>query len=291
MVPLHDLCNQYNVGPGAEEGGEVLGNDAVMAMSFGRSRRASRLSALLSLPALLVPALAACSDFSTDDLLAWRQGMVREVAGAIPGTDQPYPNLATVPDKAPAASPKAARVELQKKLEADNKATSYVPNKANAPEIPSPPAALPPGFVEAEQPVQLADAGTPGGAASAAMALGPPAAPRRVAIVLFAAGSAAIDPRQIAKLKPILDAVRRDGGTLHVVGHASQTGDGLDQTKVDNFDLSVERADAVANALGELGLEANALQVSAEGDSKPVIAVEGAKGEAANRRVDIFYGE
>ena len=288
MVPLHDLCNQYNVGPGAEEGGEVLGNDAGMAMSFGRSRRVPRPRALLSLAALLALALAACSDFSTDDLLAWRQGMVKEVAGAIPGTDQPYPNLATVPEKAPAGSSKAARVELQKKLEADNKATGYVPDKANAPEIPSPPAALPPGFVEAEQPVQLADAGLPGGTAAA---LGPPGEPRRVAVVLFAEGSAAIDSGQIGKLKPILDAVRRDGGTLHVVGHASQTGDGLDQTKVDNFDLSVERADAVAKALGELGLESNALQVSAEGDSKPVVAVAGAKGEAANRRVDIFYGE
>ncbi len=248
---------------------------------------------LASLMALASFAVAACSDLGDLDI---RKGMVKEVAGAIPGTDQPYPNLASVPTSVPGASPKATRVELQKKLEADNKATSYTPDKATAPEIPAAPAALPPGFVEAEQPVKLADAGTsaePSGPSSTpgknASGPGALALPHRAAIVFFAEGSAAIDPRQVAKLKPLVEGVGREGGSLVVVGHASQTGDGLDQTKLDNFNLSVERASAVAEALGRLGIESKALVVRAEGDSAPVVAIESVKGDAANRRVDIFY--
>ncbi|MFI5024253.1 MAG: OmpA family protein [Alphaproteobacteria bacterium] len=261
------------------------------ARSFGPRWRVG-----LALLALLCLTLGACSDFEPEDLVAWRNGLVREVAGAIPGTDQPYPNLASVPTSVPGASPKAARVELQKKLEADNKATTYTPDKATAPEIPAAPAALPPGFVEAEQPVKLADAGasaepsppplTPGKNTPGSGALG---LPHRAAIVFFAEGSAAIDPRQVAKLKPLVEGVGRDGGSLEVVGHASQTGDGLDQTKLDNFNLSVERASAVAEALGRLGIKSGALVVRAEGDSAPVVATESVQGDAANRRVDIFY--
>ena len=248
----------------------------------------------LALLSLLCLMLGACSDFEPEDLLAWRKGLVREVAGAIPGTDQPYPNLASVPTSVPAASPKSARVELEKKLEADNKATTYTPDKAAAPEIPAAPAALPPGFVEAETPVKLADAGTsaeppPSTAAKSALGSGALALPHRAAIVFFAEGSAAMDPQQVAKLKPLIEGVKREGGSLVVVGHASQTGDGLDQTKLDNFNLSVERASAVAESLGRLGMESGALVVRAEGDSAPLLAIEGVHGDAANRRVDIFY--
>ncbi len=260
-----------------------------LARSHGR-----HLGPGLALLSLLCLTLGACSDFEPEDLLAWRKGLVREVAGAIPGTDQPYPNLASVPTSVPAASPKSARVELEKKLEADNKATTYTPDKAAAPEIPAAPAALPPGFVEAETPVKLADAGTsaeppPSTAAKNALGSGALALPHRAAIVFFAEGSAAMDPRQAAKLKPLIEGVKREGGSLVVVGHASQTGDGLDQTKLDNFNLSVERAGAVAESLGRLGMESGALVVRAEGDSAPVLAIEGVHGDAANRRVDIFY--
>ena len=260
-----------------------------LARSHGR-----HLGPGLALLSLLCLTLGACSDFEPEDLLAWRKGLVREVAGAIPGTDQPYPNLASVPTSVPAASPKSARVELEKKLEADNKATTYTPDKAAAPEIPAAPAALPPGFVEAETPVKLADAGTsaeppPSTAAKNALGSGALALPHRAAIVFFAEGSAAIDPQQVAKLKPLIEGVKREGGSLVVVGHASQTGDGLDQTKLDNFNLSVERASAVAESLGRLGMESGALVVRAEGDSAPVLAIEGVHGDAANRRVDIFY--
>jgi len=244
----------------------------------------SRLVSGLMLTAALL-ALAACGEVTTDDFFAWRNGMVQEVAGAIPGTDEPYPNLASVPPAPASASSKDARNELRKKLEADNKAKTYVPDKVEAPEIPSPPAPLPPGFVEAEHPVQLAAAGNP--AAGAAIGI----EPGRVAIVFFGEGSAAIDSRQISKLQPVLDELQLQGGRLHVIGHASQTGDGLDQTKVDNFNLSVERADAVAKALVGLGLKSGELAVTAEGESKPVLEVGGVKGEAANRRVDIFYEE
>ena len=248
----------------------------------GPGPRALQHAPSLALLAALTLVLAACSDFSPEDLVAWRKSLTHEVSGAIPGTDQPYPNLATVPALPSEASSKDARTALQKRLEADNKATGYTPNKAVAPPIPSPPPALPPGFIAAEEPVQLSDAGT---------LVATPEGPRRVAIVLFAEGSSALDPRQVGKLQPVIDALNREGGTLELVGHASETSDGLDQTKVDNFDLSVARASAVAEALGRLGLKAGELSVTAKGDSAPVTAAGGVSGGAANRRVDIFLTE
>ncbi|MFI4987273.1 MAG: OmpA family protein [Alphaproteobacteria bacterium] len=257
--------------------------------------------------ALAVLALAACDAGDLDP----RTGLVTEVAGAIPGTDQPYPNLASVP-AAPTVTPKAAREQLQKKLTADSKATTYSPDKATAPALPAPPEALPEGFIEARQPVKLPDADPAPGqaqaqkaaaavaprqlaAASAAGArndgptFGALGAAHRMAIVLFAEGSSAIDPGQVAKLRPLVQRVRREGGLLQLVGHASRERDRGEEGKIDKFDLSIDRANKVAQALVRLGMAEGELVVSAEGDNTPVAALDGIAGETANRRVDIFY--
>ncbi len=250
----------------------------------GRSRT-SRLGRLVLL-GLALSALAACE---AEDLDV-RKAMMPEVAGPIPGTTLPYPNLASVP-AAPTATAPAARAALQKKLEADNKATTYTPDRAAAPQLPSPPPALPKGFVEAEQPVKLADAAAappagPAGNAPSSAVLG---AARRVAIVFFAEGSSEIDPRQVAKLRPLAESVRRQGGRLELVGHAEREGETGGEVKLDDFDLSVTRGNAVARALVRLGLTDAELSVTAEGDSAPVASLAGLSGAAANRRVDVFY--
>lgn len=279
-------------------------------------------------------ALAACTSFKDLDP---RDSLMKHVGQAIPGTDQPYPNLASVPDGAPNATPKGTRVELQKKLAADNKATSYQPDKASAPPMPAAPAALPQGFLTTEQPMllpgsvpqaQQSQSAVPKGPAgskeptppqlaaaprsaaarsapalgletgpetTAGLPAGRPAfgalgRPRRLAVVLFDGGSSAIDANQVARLKPLVDALRRQGGALQVVGYAASADVGQEaaRAKLDNLNLSLDRANAVARALQGLGVQSTELIVSAEGDNAPAAAIGGVRGGAANERADIY---
>jgi outer membrane protein OmpA-like peptidoglycan-associated protein len=248
----------------------------------------------LALAAFGLLPIAGCDDIESYDP---RQGLVKHVAQAVPGGDQPYPNLGSVPDAAPEVSTKTQRIELQKKLASDTQAKSFTPDSGPRAEIPRPPPPLPPGFVDAQQPMKVADAAPPpaqaqGGAAtlpSSTPAFGALGEPTRVAIVLFDAGSSAIDPRQVSRLKPLIESLRSEGGTLQVVGHASLQGDAATAPdKVAKFNLSLDRANMVARALMRLGAKEGQLVVSAEGDSAPTDAAGGVSGDAANQRADIF---
>jgi len=57
-----------------------------------------------------------------------------------------------------------------------------------------------------------------------------------------------------------------------------------------NFNISFDRAQAVAGELMRLGVPASALVVEAVGDTQPLLAEVMPAGEAANRRVEIFLG-
>lgn len=244
--------------------------------------------------AAMMAALGACSTLADLDP---RPGLIPHVDQPVPGADQPYPNLASVPNAPPPTTPKATRVELQQKLAADTTATTFQPDTGAAPPVPAPPAPLPQSFITAQQPVQLpptapSSAGGAGtkAAAAAAPALGALGPPERLAIVLFAEGSSQIDPAQVAKLRPVLRLLRERGGALEIVGHASRAAGagGSAEDKIANFNLSLDRANAVARALMGLGVRPAELIVSAEGDSAPVAAVAGLSGAAANQRADIY---
>jgi outer membrane protein OmpA-like peptidoglycan-associated protein len=282
-------------------------------------------------------ALVGCSEFDP------RSGLMTEVNKPIPGADQPFPNLASVPDKAPEVTPLKERKSLERKLERDNRSQTYKPDDAAMPALPKPPPALPEGFTTADKPVKLAQA-APASGPSAPAAAGPtqaaapaakaapaprpatgtqpaatprpsapaaqappPAAPSatlsgggpsfgalgqpsRVGIVLFAPGSSAIDPGQVHELKPIVRMLRQRGGLLQVVGYAAADphAKNLARDKLANFNLSLDRANAVARVLMRLGVKPSELIISAEGDSAPVAAVAGVSGRAANERADIY---
>ena len=252
----------------------------------------------------LVAAVAALGACSTLEELDPRGGLIPHTDQPVPGTDQPYPNLASVPNGPPPTTPKATRVELQQKLAADTQATTYRPDTAASPPVPAPPAPLPQGFITAEQPVQLpamvpsAPAAAEVGAAearqpAAAPAFGTLGTAQRLAIVLFREGSSAIDPAQMAKLKPVVQLLDERGGTLQIVGYASRqaaAGDAAED-KIANFNLSLDRANAVASALMRLGAEPSDLIVSAEGDNAPVAAVAGLSRASANQRADIYIAQ
>lgn len=289
--------------------------------------------------AKLVAALLVCSALVGCDAttsLDPRDLLFKHVQKPLPGTDQPYPNLGSVPDGPPPATPKQERINLEQKLAADNKSQVYKPDTSKSPPVPAPPAPLPSGFIDAKKPVALPGAKTaaeatgtktadslPGGAPSPAPTKAPPmpsppaefgaapsppqmaemtrpsvaapefgalGRPQRVAVVLFASGSAEIDPAQVAELKPVVALLREHGGVLQVVGYASRDRGAAENAaaKIANFNLSLDRANAVGRVLMRLGVKSDQLVLSAEGDSSSTTPIDGVSGPAANQRADIF---
>jgi outer membrane protein OmpA-like peptidoglycan-associated protein len=266
----------------------------------------------------LAAAMAALGACSTLEELDPRGGLIPHTDQPVPGADQPYPNLASVPDAPPPTTPKATRIELQQKLAADTKATTFQPDTGAAPPIPEAPAPLPKGFITAEQPVRLPAAPAPAAAGagatpaaspapqeSALAGAQPPAAQpataaaapapgalgtaRRLAVVLFAEGSSEIDLGQVAKLRPVVRLLRQQGGAVQIVGYASRQATGATaEGKIANFNLSLDRANAVARALMRLGVKPSELMVSAEGEGAPPITVAGVSGAAADQRADVY---
>lgn len=108
--------------------------------------------------------------------------------------------------------------------------------------------------------------------------------------ILFGDGSARVSDNDRKRLKNIVDLHRELGGTVRVVGHASQrTPDmHLENHKWTNFLLSMDRANAVALELAQLGVPAEALQVDARSDNEPLSYEYMPAGEAENRRAEIF---
>ncbi len=276
-------------------------------MRDGAGKRPGRFQRL-GLACAAVALLAACQGG-----LDPRDRLIPHVDQPVPGTDQPYPNLASVPSRPSPIMSSEERARVQQQLTADARSQTYQPN-AGGLAIPSPPPPLPPGFVNAQQPVALPTPASPRGS-SASPQPQPPSAPRatgaaeseatlpgnapafgavgkpeRVGVVLFDQGSAQIDPAQIEKLKPIIRQLRQSDGTLQVVGHAASRSGATEgeAAKAADFNLSLDRANAVAGILIRLGASPSQVIVTAEGDSAPVQAVAGVAGEAANQRVDIF---
>ncbi len=257
-----------------------------------------RLAAML---ALSWP-LAACDTLKSLD---FRDALFPHSGQPVPGSTQPYPNLATVPAAAPPSTDKETRQKIAEHLAAETKGnqTSSLDDGGSRVAVPRPPAPLPQDFVTASQPVELADgagagnvAAPPPGAtkrlagtgAKAQPARVAPGAHREVAIVLFDEDLAEIDPDQADKLKPVVDmALRTNGSRLQLVGYASLDPHAPDQAaaKLAAFDLSLDRADAVAQLLIRLGAPPAALVLSAHA---PIGRGAHASGYAAEPRVEIY---
>ncbi len=116
-------------------------------------------------------------------------------------------------------------------------------------------------------------------------------APSGPATVYFGHGSARLSGKAKAVIRDVAEAYKTRPGTLRVVGHAShRTRDlPLQQHKLVNFRVSLDRATAVANELIRLGVDGNAVQIVAVSDSQSVFHEWMPKGEAGNRRAEIFH--
>ncbi len=101
--------------------------------------------------------------------------------------------------------------------------------------------------------------------------------------ITFASGNAAI----VTDFYPVLEDVakvlnRYEKTKLSVEGHTDSVGDANY-----NRQLSIQRANSVANYLQGTGVVANRLQTSGMGESQPISSNDNAQGRQENRRVEL----
>ncbi|TWE05889.1 outer membrane protein OmpA-like peptidoglycan-associated protein [Pseudomonas sp. AG1028] len=105
--------------------------------------------------------------------------------------------------------------------------------------------------------------------------------------VLFDAGEARLKSsanRTVLKLVQFLQLNPRR--TLRIEGYSDSSG-----KREENLELSRARAQTVADALIDLGVDAKRIEVQGFGESFPVAENASAKGRAQNRRVEILFSD
>jgi len=112
----------------------------------------------------------------------------------------------------------------------------------------------------------------------------------RAATINFANNAASLDGRDRSILGAVVQLQRERGGRVVVVGHASSRTKDMDYIthKMVNFQISMQRAATIGNALKDLGLAGENLEVQAVSDSEPLFTEVMPSGEAGNRRVEIY---
>jgi outer membrane protein OmpA-like peptidoglycan-associated protein len=112
----------------------------------------------------------------------------------------------------------------------------------------------------------------------------------QVAVIQFGAGSAGLTGNDFAVLQKVAEMQRNNRATVRIVAHAQQdaSGSSADQAARANYEVSRQRALAVANQLVRLGVPANRIVAEAASDAEPAFETTSARGIAANRRAEIF---
>ena len=112
----------------------------------------------------------------------------------------------------------------------------------------------------------------------------------QIATIQFAQSSARLDERDRSILRQVAAIQRQSGGRLIVVGHASSRTQQLNKIEheIANLDVSMARANAVADVLVESGVARGQVSVEAVADGQPMFVESMPTGEAGNRRAEIF---
>ena len=109
------------------------------------------------------------------------------------------------------------------------------------------------------------------------------------ATIRFGEGSARLGSSDRQTLARIAALAQEIGGRVRIVGHAGRPngGEGA-KGEVAEFNLSLDRANAVAQELMRNGLSGERLAVEAVGDAEPLVIAGSAAAEAPNRRAEVF---
>lgn len=112
----------------------------------------------------------------------------------------------------------------------------------------------------------------------------------KVATILFDNGSYKLKALDKRILNAVVRLQRKAGGQIRIVGHASSRTRNLTpiKHKMANFEISVDRADRIADALVRLGVNKKDIQIAAVSDADPAFYEFMPSGEAGNRRTEVY---
>ena len=113
---------------------------------------------------------------------------------------------------------------------------------------------------------------------------------RLAGVVYFADGSDYLNPSEIAQLGQIAQVARANNAAVKIAGHASHKVNTKSLTRKEaiNMDISARRTLKVANTLAGMGVNPQMMAGSAFSDYRPVAIETDARGEALNRRVEVY---
>lgn len=243
------------------------------------------------------------------------------LSGPAAPTPPPAPAPALRPEVAAVTPPPPAVLEEAPRPVPDRPLAAAAPTQPSAP--PAPPAALPPSPANALVPsvgdpfgtVVVSSSGVTAGSAQAgsaaqsapvfaapavglpgtALPTGVPAAVPsgnsiKVATIQFAHGSSNLSQRDVSILRNVMLVHRERGGRIRIVGHSSSRTRNMDPVrhKMVNYEMSVDRAEAIARELRRLGVPSDMIVVTAQSDAQPVYYEIMPSGEAGNRRAEIY---
>ncbi len=239
----------------------------------------------------------------TDEIVRGRD-TVPAPAAASPQSSVSQPAAVTIglaaPEKAPpdsaaapAAAPPVAKVEAPALPAAP--AARVQPAAVAAPAAP----AARPEPALASRPETVSQPPAP--QAPQAAALPPPPETRRLAgaatafqemplaTIQFASGSARLNRTDLDILRQAAIVALQESARVKVVGHSSASGRGDPVSRqLANLEASIERANAVAAALVQYGLDPRKVVIEAKSDQEPLYRETAAAGEAGNRRAEIY---
>ncbi|HXV24482.1 MAG TPA: OmpA family protein [Alphaproteobacteria bacterium] len=207
--------------------------------------------------------------------------------GDVPGADQPFPNLASVPERPIGYSTAAERGALQDRLALDRAAAAPLGSaSAGTSAAPQPDG----GEETVELPLTGIDERDIAGGGWLNEKLPQKPARALAGLVFFDNGSAELKPKGRDVLRALAALQRDKGGVLRLVGHASSVSTASDPAERAEINDRVarRRVEAAAAELRRLGLAADQIQLAATGAEAPAYDEATPLGEAGNRRVEIY---
>lgn len=242
-----------------------------------------------------VLSVSGCTMFESDESAPPAETAV------VPTTDseEAFPNLASVPEEAPPATPRIDRDKLVQQLQADRANAAYIDDGLTAESVSVAPAAPPQSLAPESLALPTEDGasedGTEEDAVEEAVVVEPPVdlptdMGEPAALIYFMGGSTAMTDHDRAIL---YDVARLQGksksGHLRLVGHANpgEASTASTDVAIAGLDLALARATAVAETLIGFGVPAIYLQTGTT-PGAAAYDVADPNGEAANRRVEIY---
>ncbi len=188
-------------------------------------------------------------DAPIDPALAERAAAERVMS--VPGENEAYPHLSSVPDEAPAVVPADERDEIADGLAAarDGGGLSRGPSS-----------------------MMVGDA-------------------VHAAVIYYNHGSTRLSSEDKEVLQRVANMSQIRDADVRVVGHASSRTASSDQVgaKIANFRIALTRARKVGEELARLGVPNSRIFIESRAANDPAWSYETPLGEAANRRTDIYF--